>query len=283
MAELQEQIDAWGEDKLKTDRFIELVKRYTDFSELTTPMLNEFVEKVIVHEGIGRGNGRRQRVDIHLNFIGAFEVPAEIVTPMELEEQRRQQEEKEAHEKELQARFVERNERYKAEKRAFTARMRAGQLTAEEQEARERKLEYSRAWQKEWREKRKAAEPPKPPKPLSKNDRRTITGAVAVSQADWKTVSALAKEGQKSRAIIRDLRGQNEAQTAEIAGMKLKLKQYGEGIGIKDNMRYSMAMQRAPRRLSETVADIMRQPPEHTAPERSVPQRKRGHGMEIGG
>ena len=37
-------------DKLKTDQFIQLVKRYTDFSELTTPTLNEFIEKVIVQD-----------------------------------------------------------------------------------------------------------------------------------------------------------------------------------------------------------------------------------------
>ena len=48
-------------------------------------MLNEFIEKVIVYEGEGRGNDRRQRIDIYLNFIGAFEVPAHIVTPEELE------------------------------------------------------------------------------------------------------------------------------------------------------------------------------------------------------
>ena len=46
------------------DKFIELVSRYTDFSELTTPMLNEFIEKVVVHEGEGRGNSRRQRIDM---------------------------------------------------------------------------------------------------------------------------------------------------------------------------------------------------------------------------
>jgi hypothetical protein len=37
-------------------------------------------------------------------------------------------------------------------------------------EAEARRLEHSRAWQKEWRDKRKAAEPPKPPKPLSQNE-----------------------------------------------------------------------------------------------------------------
>ena len=112
IAEWQRQIESWNADKLKTDQFIQLVKRYTDFSELTTPMLNEFIEKVIVHEGEGRGNDRRQRIDIYLNFIGAFEVPAHIVTPAEVEEQRRQQEEqaaKEARSKELEkARYEKR-------------------------------------------------------------------------------------------------------------------------------------------------------------------------------
>ena len=167
IAEWQRQIENWNADKLKTDPFIQLVKRYTDFSELTTPMLNEFIEKVIVHEGEGRGNDRRQRIDIYLNFIGAFEVPAHIVTPAEVEEQRRQQEEqaaKEARSKELEkARY----EKRKAEKREFTARKKAGLLTPEELEAEEKRLAHSREWQKEWREKRKAAEPPKPPKKKS--------------------------------------------------------------------------------------------------------------------
>ena len=94
------------------------MKRYTDFSELTTPMLNEFIEKVVVHKGEGRGNDRRQRIDIYLNFIGAFEVPEYIVTPAE-------------------------------------------------QEAEEKRLAHNREWQKEWREKRKASEPEKPPKQKS--------------------------------------------------------------------------------------------------------------------
>ena len=51
----------------------------------------EFIEKIVVHEGNGRGKQRRQRLDFYFNFIGAFEVPADIVTPMEQEEERRQQ------------------------------------------------------------------------------------------------------------------------------------------------------------------------------------------------
>ena len=151
IAAWQRQLDTWNADRLNTDKFIELAKRYTDFTELTTPMLNEFIEKVIVHEGNGRGNSRRQRLDIYLNFIGAFEVPADIITPVEIEEQRRQQEE----------------QRRQQEKRNFTARKKAGLLTPEEQESDERRRARNRASQKEWRDKRKAAEPEKPPKPHS--------------------------------------------------------------------------------------------------------------------
>jgi len=170
MRELQGKIDTWGEDNLKTDRFIELVKRYTDFSELTTPMLNEFIERVTVYEGEGRGSNRRVRVDIHLNFIGAFEVPADIITPMEVEEQRRIQEEQAEKEKRLKESEQARYEQRKADKREFTARKKAGLLTPEEIEADEQDRARRREWQREWRDKRKAAEPPKPPKPLSQNE-----------------------------------------------------------------------------------------------------------------
>lgn len=37
------------EDNIRADKFISLVKKYTDFSELTTPMINEFADKILVH------------------------------------------------------------------------------------------------------------------------------------------------------------------------------------------------------------------------------------------
>ena len=49
-AELMEQMNAEQEESINVDRFMELVERYTDFTELTTPMLNEFIDKVIVYE-----------------------------------------------------------------------------------------------------------------------------------------------------------------------------------------------------------------------------------------
>ena len=63
--------------------------------------------------------------------------------------------------------FKERYTKRNQEKREFTSRMKAGLITQEEVAAHQAKLEHNRAWQKEWRENRKAKMPPKPPKPLS--------------------------------------------------------------------------------------------------------------------
>ena len=127
-------------------------------------MLNEFIEKIIVYDGEGRGDQRRQRLDFYFNFIGTFEVPADIVTPMEQEAERRQQ--KELIEKEERSRALAqaRYEKRKQERREFTERKRAGLLTPEEQAAEERRLERNRAYQKEQRDKKKASQPEKPRK-----------------------------------------------------------------------------------------------------------------------
>lgn len=78
--EIQMQLNEFDSDSVRADKFMELVKRYTDFSELTPAMLNEFVEKVIVHEADKSSGVRHQRVDIYLNYIGQFELPEETNT-----------------------------------------------------------------------------------------------------------------------------------------------------------------------------------------------------------
>ncbi len=45
------------------------------FSELTTPMINEFIEKIIVHAPEKIDGDRVQEVEIYLKFIGRFELP----------------------------------------------------------------------------------------------------------------------------------------------------------------------------------------------------------------
>ena len=71
-------------DSVRADRFLELVKRHTEFTEFSAALLNEFVEKVIVHEATRKNGVREQEVEIYLNFIGKFELPAQEEQPEEM-------------------------------------------------------------------------------------------------------------------------------------------------------------------------------------------------------
>jgi DNA invertase Pin-like site-specific DNA recombinase len=94
IAELQASVERYADGSKRAKRFIELVERYTDFTELTVTMLNEFVEKIIVHERDRKSTiDSTQKVEIHLNFIGEFKIPGmetePVLTPEQEEEQRK--------------------------------------------------------------------------------------------------------------------------------------------------------------------------------------------------
>lgn len=77
---LQTAVERYQSGDEKAARFMTLVKRYENFDELTTQMLNEFVEKVVVHNRARKWcRDTTQKVDIYLNFIGTFEAPKEPV------------------------------------------------------------------------------------------------------------------------------------------------------------------------------------------------------------
>ena len=103
---LQAELDNYNADGERADKFIAIVKRYTDFTELTPAMITEFIEKIVVHEADKSSGEREQQVDIYLNFIGRFEMPALEPTAEELEEERRRQEKRERH-REAQRRYTE--------------------------------------------------------------------------------------------------------------------------------------------------------------------------------
>ena len=76
------------------EHFLDLARKYTNFSELTTPMINEFVEKIVVHAPDKSTGDRVQEVDIYLKFIGKFDAPIPEPTPEEIAEQERLQKER---------------------------------------------------------------------------------------------------------------------------------------------------------------------------------------------
>jgi hypothetical protein len=83
-AQLQAELDVFNADSVKVDGFIELVRRYTEFKELSTPMLNEYIEKIVVYEPDKSSGERIQDLDIYFNFIGKYDLPEEEPTPEEL-------------------------------------------------------------------------------------------------------------------------------------------------------------------------------------------------------
>ena len=92
LASEQAQLNQFHEDTDRASHFLALAQKYTDFTELTAPMIHEFVEKILVHAPDRSTGERVQEIEIYLNFIGKFEVPMPEPTEEELaaEEKRRQ-------------------------------------------------------------------------------------------------------------------------------------------------------------------------------------------------
>lgn len=126
---LQAEIDRYNTDSVRADRFLELVKRHTEFTELTPTLLNEFVEKVVVHEAVKIEGKRTMQVDIYLNFIGKFDLPeqeaAQAATPEKKRKKKLRREMSEEQREILRRRDKERCARKVAAKKAAEEAARA--------------------------------------------------------------------------------------------------------------------------------------------------------------
>ena len=91
--DLEQTISRYEKETDRAKKFISLISRYENFDELTTTMINEFVEKIIVHERDRKGSQTsKQKIEIYFNFIGNYEVPKEELSEEErskLEEEER--------------------------------------------------------------------------------------------------------------------------------------------------------------------------------------------------
>ena len=102
IAQEQAELDSFNADTDRAGQFLELAKRYTDFSVLTNQMILEFVDKIYIHAPDRSTGERVQEVDIYLKFIGKFDVPLPDPTPEELAaEERRRKKRIKDHEKYL--------------------------------------------------------------------------------------------------------------------------------------------------------------------------------------
>ena len=74
--DLEQQVARYEKETDRAKKFISLISRYENIDELTTTMINEFVEKIIVHERDRKGSQTsKQKIEIYFNFIGNYELP----------------------------------------------------------------------------------------------------------------------------------------------------------------------------------------------------------------
>ena len=115
IAELEKAVTGYEQSQKSAEKFIALIDKYENFDTLTNTMLNEFVEKILVHERSRRGfcppewaakpyalyrkgsQDTTQEIEIYFNFLGRY-IPPSLqpvpLTPEEQEELRKREERK---------------------------------------------------------------------------------------------------------------------------------------------------------------------------------------------
>ena len=84
VADDEQTLSAMQEDADRADQFLAIVRRYTDFTELTGEILNAYIERIEVHEKEKSPGSTKQQVDIYFKFIGAFPIPMPEPTQEEI-------------------------------------------------------------------------------------------------------------------------------------------------------------------------------------------------------
>lgn len=74
---LRKELSTAKEDADNVTKFMRLVKRYTEITELTPEVVREFIEKVIVHQAEKVNGKKRQAVEIIYNCVGVIPNPTQ--------------------------------------------------------------------------------------------------------------------------------------------------------------------------------------------------------------
>ena len=74
---LRKELSTAKEDADNVTKFMRLVKRYTEITELTPEVVREFIEKVVVHQAEKVNGKKRQAVEIIYNCVGAIPNPTQ--------------------------------------------------------------------------------------------------------------------------------------------------------------------------------------------------------------
>ena len=77
VSRLREQLAHTQEVQDNVEQFVPLIQKYTDIQELTPHILNELIEKIVVHEKkVEEDGSKSQMVEIHYKFVGCIDLSA---------------------------------------------------------------------------------------------------------------------------------------------------------------------------------------------------------------
>ena len=139
LEQLREQLSAFENAGGRAQKFVKLIDRYADFTDLTPTILNEFISRIEVHErDKKRAKQAIQHIGIYFNHIGRFENElTQLAEPTEQEIRQMREEIEEA-----------KKEKSRAYHRQYSREYRARNL--------EKQREYDRMKAREYRARRKA-------------------------------------------------------------------------------------------------------------------------------
>ena len=70
ISDLTEKLTKQQEDSLNISRFMARILKYTELAELTVEIVNELIDKIVIHKPTGTKRNRIIQIDIYYNFIG---------------------------------------------------------------------------------------------------------------------------------------------------------------------------------------------------------------------
>ena len=70
ISDLTEKLAKQQEDSLNISKFMTRISKYTELPELTVEIVNELIDKIVIHKPTGTKRNRIIQIDIYYNFIG---------------------------------------------------------------------------------------------------------------------------------------------------------------------------------------------------------------------
>jgi hypothetical protein len=70
---LEQELGLLESEAVNVDKFLSMVRKYTEIEELTPAVVHEFIDRIIIHDPEQARGNRQQKVEIVYNNIGTVD------------------------------------------------------------------------------------------------------------------------------------------------------------------------------------------------------------------